>query len=104
MNEERLRQVESELERIKERNSRVEVDKAWETSAFRIVCICTITYVVAVGLLYAIDADRPLLGAVVPVFGFLLSTQSLPAIKRWWIKRKFGESLSAIFHPATATE
>lgn len=91
MSEERLKQIESALEQIKQRNARVEIDKAWETSAFRIVCICTITYLVAVGLLYAIDADRPLLGAVVPVFGFLLSTQSLPAIKRWWVKRRFGE-------------
>lgn len=91
MSEDRLKQIESALEQIKQRNARVEIDKAWETSAFRIVCICTITYLVAVGLLYAIDADRPLLGAVVPVFGFLLSTQSLPAIKRWWVKRRFGE-------------
>lgn len=91
MIEERLDQLERELAQLKQRNSKVEADKAWETSPFRVYSICAITYLVAVALLFAIGADRPLLGAVVPVIGFLLSTQSLPAIKRWWIKRAFGE-------------
>lgn len=91
MIEERVEQLERELAQLKQRNSKVESDKAWETSPFRVYSICAITYLVAVGLLFAIDADRPVLGAVVPVIGFLLSMQSLPAIKRWWVKRTFDE-------------
>jgi hypothetical protein len=84
--EERLKQLESDLDQIKQRNIRVEADKAWETSPYRIGSICAITYATAVALLYAINADRPFLGALMPVVGFFLSTLSLPAIKRWWIK------------------
>ena len=33
---------------IKERNKRVELDKAWETSWTRKLCICILTYIVVV--------------------------------------------------------
>jgi hypothetical protein len=40
-------------------------------------------------LLFVIGADRFWLGALVPPVGFFLSAQSLPAIKRWWIAKRF---------------
>lgn len=86
---EKLEQLERELESIKQRNANVEADKAWEVSGFRVICICAITYVVASVLLYTIGAERFLLGALVPVVGFFLSTRSLPAIKRWWLKSRY---------------
>lgn len=89
MSEDRLKQVEAELELVKKRNERVEADKAWESSAFRIGSICLITYVVAAAVLYVIGAERYWLAAVMPTVGFFLSTQSLPAIKRWWISNRY---------------
>src|SRR5262249_2165459 len=85
----KLEQLEKELESIKQRNARVEADKVWETSAFRIGTICAITYVVAAVLLYVIGAERFWLGALVPTLGFFLSAQSLPAVKRWWITCRY---------------
>lgn len=80
--------VEAEIEKIKERNRRVEADKAWETSLFRTVTISVLTYVVAAAFLYVVGVQQFLLSAVVPALGFFLSTQSLPAIKDWWLKNR----------------
>ena len=85
MTDDRLQQLEIELESIKQRNARVEADKAWETSAMRIGTISAITYVIAAALLWMIGAERFWLSALVPTVGFFLSAQTLPAIKRSWI-------------------
>ena len=75
------------IERIHERNARVEADKAWERSPVRIGFIAVITYVCAAILLRLIGASNYLLSALVPVLGFVLSTQSLPFVRAWWLKR-----------------
>ncbi|MEK9184357.1 MAG: hypothetical protein AAB892_01340 [Patescibacteria group bacterium] len=74
------------VERMLERNARVEADKAWETSGFRIGTIAVITYVCAAIVLYVIGAEDFLLSAVVPTLGYVLSTQSLPFVKKWWLR------------------
>jgi hypothetical protein len=79
-------QLDQDIRQIKERNQRVEADKAWETSAVRVASIAIITYIVVVVFLYVIDAANIFLSALIPVVGFILSTQSLPILKRWWIK------------------
>lgn len=43
-----LRELEQEIEKIKERNKRVELDKIWETSWTRRICICILTYIVVI--------------------------------------------------------
>ena len=47
--------LENEIEKIKERNARVEKDKAWETSWTRRICIMILTYVVVVTYTYIIS-------------------------------------------------
>ncbi len=79
--------LELQLAEIKQRNAKVEADKAWEASFTRIGTICVITYCVAAIFLYVIGVRRFWIDALVPVIGFYLSTRSLPAVKRWWIKR-----------------
>lgn len=87
--EERLIKIEQELRTITERNRRVEADKAWETSFFRKLVLAVITYVVALFLLYVIGAEHIFLSALVPAVGFILSVQTLPTIKRVWVRRFF---------------
>lgn len=84
---ERIIKLEAELANVKVRNSRVELDKAWETSPTRIFAICLITYFAAVALMYVINARNPWVDALVPTGGFFLSTQSLSFIKQWWMRR-----------------
>ena len=84
--EEKIKKLEKEVETIKERNSRVEADKAWEISYFRILLISGIIYVIAVKVLYFIGSTNYFLNALVPTIGYFISVQSLPFIKKWWIK------------------
>ena len=86
MQEERISKLETEIEQVKERNRRVELDKAWEISFTRALSICLLTYIVAVAFLVIIKDSNPYVHALVPVIGFYLSTQSLPIIKKWWSK------------------
>lgn len=85
--EERLQKIEQEIQSVHERNARVEADKAWERSFARLFCVALVTYAVASFLLSIINAEHIFLGALVPVAGFILSVQTLPALKRWWIGR-----------------
>lgn len=78
-------ELEQEIQQIKERNRRVEADKAWETSWTRIISILIITYVVASIVMYVIGVEHVLYNALIPTLGFFLSVQSLPVIKRWWV-------------------
>lgn len=89
MHEERLQRIEQELQALRERNVRVEADKAWETSLFRLFSIAFVTYFVLAFLLYVIEAEHFLLGALVPVAGFILSVQTLPSLRQWWVERFF---------------
>ncbi|MCX6754017.1 MAG: hypothetical protein NTV03_03115 [Candidatus Nomurabacteria bacterium] len=80
--------AEERLNKIEERNKKVELDKAWETSFVRILSISIITYIAAIFVLYSIGVSKPYLSALIPVLGFILSTQSIPIVKKYWIKNK----------------
>lgn len=88
--EEKIKQLQNEIEVIKQRNQRVEADKAWETSWARIGTICLITYATAALVMRAIGVTEHWTNALIPTVGFFLSTLSLPAVKRWWLSRRDG--------------
>lgn len=78
---------EKEITEIKERNKRVETDKAWETSWTRRICIMILTYIVVIIYSYVIkEYDNILLSSLVPVIGFTLSTLSLKIVRKIWEK------------------
>lgn len=79
-----LKKLEKEIEKIKERNKRVEADKAWETSMTRRIIISAATYIVIVLFLSASNIPNPWLNAIIPTLAFLLSTLSLPFFKKLW--------------------
>ena len=81
------RSVDKRLATIEARNQRVEAEKAWETSWVRVISITIGTYIAATILLWIIGVNNPFLGSLVPALGFLLSTQSLSALKRWWMRQ-----------------
>ena len=87
--ENRIQKIEEEVKSIQDRNSRVETDKAWEVSVFRVLFITAITYLVASLVLYLIGVRDFYLGALVPTVGYFLSTRSLPIVKKWWVNRYF---------------
>ena len=77
-----------QIEEIKNRNKRVELDKECETSMTRKLCICILTYLVVVLYSYSIETiSNIFLSSLVPVIGFTLSTLSLNFIRKIWEKR-----------------
>jgi hypothetical protein len=83
---EEIENLRTEIAAIKQRNNRVEADKAWEGSTIRIGLIMLITYIIAALVMRTIGVQNYFFSALIPVIGYLLSTQSLPFIKRWWMK------------------
>ena len=80
---------EEEINNIKARNKRVELDKKWETSITRKVCIAILTYIVVVIYSFIITKYSNIwLSSLVPVIGFTLSTLSLGVIRKVWEKKQ----------------
>jgi len=80
--------LEERIKKIEDRNLKVEADKAWETSWARRGLLMIFTYL-AIGIyMRAIAIGQPWLNAVVPTFGFMLSTLTIPFFKKIWLKRK----------------
>ena len=80
-----IEDLKKEIENIKERNKRVELDKKWETSWTRKICICILTYIVVIIYSYVVrNYDNIFLSSLVPVIGFTLSTLSLRYIRKTW--------------------
>ena len=85
---EKVDELEKELEEIKLRNKRVELDKKWETSKTRKLCICLLTYIVVIIYSSLISKyQEVLLTSLVPVIGFTLSTLSLKLVRNIWEKK-----------------
>jgi len=77
--------VEERIKNIEERNKRVELDKAWETSWTRRLCIMVLTYLIVIIYSYLIrNFDYIFLSSLVPVIGFMLSTLSLKLVRKFW--------------------
>ncbi|MBI4598788.1 hypothetical protein HY734_01170 [Candidatus Uhrbacteria bacterium] len=94
-----MESLQTEIERIQERNRRVELDKKWETSAFRKLAVAMLTYFVIVLFFAAAGLPKPFVNAFVPTMGFILSTLSLPAFKSVWIKYFYKEERLAQNRP-----
>lgn len=80
--------LEERIKKIEERNKRVELDKSWETSWTRKICIIILTYIIVITYSFLIrEYNYVLLTSLVPVIGFTLSTSSLKAVRKIWKKK-----------------
>ncbi len=84
-----IEDLKKEVEQIKTRNSKVEVDKAWETSFTRKILLVIFTYLAIGVYLNAINIKNPWLNAIVPALAFFLSTLTLPFFRNLWEKYIF---------------
>lgn len=87
-----LQQLEEDIIKIKERNRRVEREKAWEVSWTRRIMVAIVTYVVIAIFFIFIGTDEPLRDSIVPSAAFVLSTLSGPFIKKLWLKYIYKKS------------
>lgn len=84
-----VEELKEEITKIKNRNKKVETDKAWETSWTRKICIMVLTYIVVIIYSYLVrNVDNILLSSLVPVIGFTLSTLSLKLVRKVWEKNR----------------
>ena len=83
-----MKNLTKEIEKIKERNKRVEADKTWEISWTRRIFIAVSTYVLISIFLIIIRVEKPFLSAVIPAVAYLLSTFSLTILKSHWLKNR----------------
>jgi hypothetical protein len=83
-----LQTINTRLEAIEQRNQKVELDKAWETSYTRRFLLIIFTYLAIALYMSTISVPHPWLNAIVPAIGFLLSTLTLPLFKKIWRRRK----------------
>ena len=81
-----IQELQKEIKQIKTRNRRVELDKAWEVSWTRKFIIFILTYIDIVILFFIAKLPEPFINAIVPSVAFILSTFTVPIIKKWWIK------------------
>lgn len=85
-----IRSLKQDIRAIQIRNKKVELDKKWETSITRKICICLMTYLIV--LIYSLLIRNLTTVAIiftsfVPVIGFTLSTLSLKFIRKIWEKK-----------------
>ena len=73
------------IQKIEERNVKVEAEKAWEVSWIRFWSNTAATYLTMNLLLWTINDSYPPIHALVPTVGYVLSTLSIPYIRKWWI-------------------
>ena len=81
-----LKQLDHRIKKIEDQNKQVELNKAWETSWTRKITIAVLTYIVILLFFKIAGVEKPLLNAIVPTLGFLLSTLSLGLFKKLWIR------------------
>jgi hypothetical protein len=79
-------ELKKELNEIKERNKRVEIEKAWERSFFRRFLLTIFTYLSIAIYLAVIKVEKPWLNAIVPAMAFVLSTLTMPFFRKVWLK------------------
>lgn len=75
----------AEISELHARNKRVEAEKAWETSWQRKTFILCITYAFMCFFMNMIGVEKVFINALVPTFGFFLSTLSLGFLKKNFI-------------------
>jgi len=80
-----IKRLEREIEKIKERNARVEKDKEWELSWTRKILLVVLTYLVIVIFFYFARLPNPFINSIVPSIAFILSTLSLNFFKNIWL-------------------
>ena len=81
-----MENLEERVRKIEERNEKVEVDKAWETSFARRLILMIFSYLVVAIFFQIIGVVNPWINAIVPALAFMIQKLSMPFLKRMWMK------------------
>ena len=81
-----MENLEERVRKIEERNEKVEVDKAWETSLVRRVLLTVFSYIAVAFFFQIIRVANPWINALVPALAFMIQQLSMPFFKRMWVR------------------
>lgn len=84
-----LKKLSTEIEQIKSRNKKVEIEKAWEISNERKIVIAILTCFTTILFMFIIGDSKPIVNGIFATIGFILSTLSLDFLKQIWIAKKY---------------
>ena len=73
--------------RVRERNRKVESEKAWENSLSRRVLLLLLTYLVTSSVFWIINIPSPWLNAWIPTTAYFLSTLTMPFLRERWLRQ-----------------
>ena len=85
--QEKIEFLEKSIKKIEKRNKKVEADKSWETSTFRKVSVAIITYIFMIIVMYLLWMENVFINALIPTFGYILSTLWMNILKKIYIKK-----------------
>ena len=83
-----MENLEERIQKIEERNARVEADKAWEVSFTRRIILVVLTYVVVGITFMVIDVVKPWMNAIIPASAFVISTLTISFAKTRWLRKR----------------
>lgn len=81
-----LESLQNEIDNLKDRNKRVEAEKAWETSWQRKISILIITYILMSLIFFTLENPHPLTNAIIPTLGYFLSTLTFWVLQKQFLK------------------
>ena len=85
--QEKINELENSIKKIEKRNKKVEANKSWETSIFRKVSVAIITYIFMIIVMYLLWIENVFINALIPTFGYILSTLWIEVLKKNYIKK-----------------
>jgi len=88
-----MENFEQRIKNIEERNNKVGIDKAWETSFTRRLILMIFSYLVVVIFFLIIKIENPWLNAIVPALAFMIQQLSMPFFKNLWQKHRKHENI-----------
>jgi len=87
----RIKKIADRVSSMDHRNQIKDFNKEFEGSLARIIIIMGLTYAVLSVYMLLVNIDRPWINAIVPTFGFQLSTLSLPSIKAYYVEHRMSK-------------
>lgn len=89
--DDRISLLEEKVNKLALQEKYIEMQKSWSESLTRIAMNTISTYVLVVLLMIFFNIENYFMNALIPALGYALSIQSIPFVKKIWI-RKYLES------------
>lgn len=83
----KLEQIEDDIKKLKQRNKKVEQNKAWEVSIARKSILSILIYICVLICFLYLDISNPFFNAIIPTTAFILSTMSMTWFKYLWLNK-----------------